>query len=49
MKKILLLFLIVLLSGCFEPVKEEEATRIVSEGVIPFNEAIHFRRIANLW
>lgn len=42
MKKILLLFLIILLSSCYKPVKEEEATRTVSEGVIPFNEAIHF-------
>ena len=43
MKKILfLLLLIFLLTSCYEFAKEQEATKIMYEGKIPFTEAIHF-------
>lgn len=43
MKRLLIvLFGLMLLSSCVEPIRESDATRFQNPGTVPFSRAIHF-------
>lgn len=44
MKKLTIISLgLALLCGCSRPTLEQEATKSISDGIVPFNAAIHFK------